>query len=196
MKLQRTMMALLITLLAATALAQNAPDPRQIIGEPKGQPLQGAALDAETKRVASVLRCPVCQGLSVYDSPAQMAVNMKHQVQDLVARGYTEEQILTYFEKSYGEFVRLEPPLRGLNWLVWLFPVLVAAGGGYGVWRFLKKSSGAEPPAPATADAVAFDRDRLPDDAELAQWVLRARELAYGWPGGRSPEAEAHSHGD
>ena len=28
-----------------------------------------------------------------------------------------------YFEKAYGEFVRLEPPMRGVNWLVWLSPV-------------------------------------------------------------------------
>ena len=32
---------------------------------------------------------------------------MKPQVRELVAAGYDQEQILAYFERSYGEFVRL-----------------------------------------------------------------------------------------
>jgi cytochrome c-type biogenesis protein CcmH/NrfF len=56
-------------------------------------------------------------------------VKMRGQVKDLVTKGYNEEQILTYFERSYGEFVRLEPPMRGLNLLVWLLPVVVLLAG-------------------------------------------------------------------
>jgi cytochrome c-type biogenesis protein CcmH len=189
MKTRCLLFALLIVLCAASLLAQSAPDPRQIIGPPAGPPLQGAELDVRAAKVSSVLRCPVCQGLSVQDSPTAMAVNMKHQVREMVAMGYSQEQILTYFEKSYGEFVRLEPALRGLNWLVWLGPLFLAIGGGYGVWRFLKKSSAAAHD-PAISEATA-DRDALPDDPELASWVLRARELAYGWPGGVSPQKRA-----
>ena len=31
----------------------------------------------------------------------------------------------------------------------------------------------------------------LPDDPELAPYVRRARELAYGWPGGTPPGEDA-----
>jgi cytochrome c-type biogenesis protein CcmH len=79
--------------------------------------------------IGSKLRCPVCQGVAISDSPAGMAVKMRGQVKDLVTKGYNEEQILTYFERSYGEFVRLEPPMRGLNLLVWLLPVVVLLAG-------------------------------------------------------------------
>lgn len=191
MKLTRMLTAVFLLLLAAASGAQKAPDAADIIGPPQGQPLSGAALEEQTKRVASVLRCPVCQGLSVNDSPAEMAVSMKRQVHDLVARGYTEEQILSYFEKSYGEFVRLEPPLRGVNWLVWIIPALLAVGGGYGVWRFLKNSAREAELADAVPDDLGPGRDVLPDDPELAPWVLRARELAYGWPEGRSPQSRS-----
>jgi len=44
--------------------------------------------------------------MSIADSPSEMAVNMKHQVRDLLSRGYTQEQILDYFERSYGQFQR------------------------------------------------------------------------------------------
>ena len=45
----------------------------------------GAALDTRTEEVGELLRCPVCQGLSVADSPATMATNMKAEVRSLLA---------------------------------------------------------------------------------------------------------------
>jgi len=162
-------------------------EPEALVGAPAGAPLSGAALDARTKEIGSLLRCPVCQGLSVADSPASMAVNMKGQVRQMLARGYTEGQILTYFEGSYGEFVRLEPPLRGVNWLVWLAPVAGLVLGGVAVARLLR-SRGAVPVAGSEREREDVPtRATLPDDPELARYVRRARELAYGWSGGTPP---------
>jgi len=48
----------------------KAPDPKWVVGDPAGPPRTGADLERETAHVASLLRCPVCQGLSVNDSPA------------------------------------------------------------------------------------------------------------------------------
>jgi cytochrome c-type biogenesis protein CcmH len=67
--------------------------------------------------------------LAIGDSPSIMAANMKAQVRELLERGYTEPQILSYFEKSYGGFVLLKPKFQGVNALVWILPVLVLAIG-------------------------------------------------------------------
>jgi cytochrome c-type biogenesis protein CcmH len=155
-------------------------DPRVVVGAPRGGALGGAALDAATQEIASVLRCPVCQGLSVADSPTDLARNMKRQVRELLAAGYDREQVLRYFEASYGEFVRLQPALRGVNWLVWAAPVAGLLAGGYVVARALRR------PHAARAAAEAPAAPEAPDDA-LAPYVSRVRELAYGWPGGRPP---------
>lgn len=163
------------------------PDPAAIVGPPRGRALSGPDLDARADEVGSLLRCPVCQGLSVADSPASMALKMKAQVKELLAAGYEQDQILNYFERSYGEFVRLEPPLRGVNWIVWLAPVLgLLAGGAMVAWA-LRRPRAAEP----TAAAAAPDRDTLPEDQALARYVLEVRELAYGWPGGVRPRPGA-----
>lgn len=187
---------LLPSVLGGAALAQETwPEeddllaPEQLVGAPAGPALSGDALEAAAAEVSSVLRCPVCQGLSVADSPATMALNMKSQVRDMVARGYTEEQILTYYELSYGEFVRLEPPLRGVNWLVWVAPLGALVLGGLVVARTLKARGGTEEAEPLP-DALP-GRGTLPDDPELAPYVRRARELAYGWPDGTPPEEES-----
>ena len=95
----------------------------ELIGQPQGMPLAGAELDEATEALASIMRCPVCQGLSVADSPTTSALAMKQEVHDLLAVGYTEEQVISYFESTYGEFIRLEPRAEGFNLLVWVAPV-------------------------------------------------------------------------
>lgn len=177
--------------LAAAAAAQGAgEDPAQVVGAPRGARLSGAALDARAKEIAGLLRCPVCQGLSVSDSPSTMASNMRAEVKDLVAAGYDQEQILAYFERSYGEFVRLKPPLRGVNWLVWLAPAFgLLAGAAVIAWALRAPRATADT-APA-AEAAIPGPDTLPGDASLAPYVLRVRERAYGWPGGVAPRPEA-----
>ena len=108
--------ALLALPLAATAqTGASAPDPAELVGPPMGQPLAGAALEARTEALGKLIRCPVCQGSSIADSPSEMAQNMKRQTRELLARGFEDEHILHYFELSYGEFIRLEPRAEGLE---------------------------------------------------------------------------------
>jgi cytochrome c-type biogenesis protein CcmH len=174
------------------------PGVRSVVGPPAGPRLSGTTLELRTEEVASLLRCPVCQGLSVGDSKAGMALKMKAQVKGLLAAGYEQEQILAYFERSYGEFVRLQPPLRGINWLVWLAPLLGLGLGAFVVTWALRRGAAAEaaPEVPRERGTEADEaelpaRDALPDDAELARCVKRVRELAYGWPGGTPPRQGA-----
>jgi len=99
------------------------------LGEPAGAPRSGAELDGVTEALASEMRCPVCQGMSIQDSPSDMARDMRGKVRDLLAEGYSPEQVMTYFESTYGEFVRLEPKPRGFNLVVWIAPVAVLVAG-------------------------------------------------------------------
>jgi hypothetical protein len=56
-------------LTSAGALGAQSPAVALPEPAPLGPPLSGAALDRATEEVASLMRCPVCQGLSVADSP-------------------------------------------------------------------------------------------------------------------------------
>jgi cytochrome c-type biogenesis protein CcmH len=187
-----------LLLLACSAYAQKTGAGTQGAppgaGEPRGVRLTGDALEARTKEVASLLRCPVCQGLSVADSPASLALEMKAEVREMLAAGYDQDQILAYFERSYGEFVRLKPQLRGVNWLVWTAPLLgLVLGGAVVGWalRAPKAPSAVAPRESTPAPAGPSEPDVLPSDPKLAPYVLKARELAYGWPGGVRPEGKS-----
>lgn len=180
-------LAVVVMFVALGAFAQNdastavegklqVPDAQQFVGPPQGQPLTGDALALQTHRVGSLLRCPVCQGMSVADSPSEMAVNMKHQVRELLARGYTEEQILKYFELSYGQFVLLKPKFEGVTGMVWVLPVIALLIGGVIVFFTLRRLE--KGPVKTTAPATTGDQPPVttPEDPYLA----RVRELVSG----------------
>jgi cytochrome c-type biogenesis protein CcmH len=131
---------------------------------PRGVPLQGDALAQQTHEIAARLRCPVCQGLSVADSPSEMAVNMKTEVRDMLARGYTREQIESHFVRSYGEFVLLAPKFAGVNALVWILPIVVLLAGAFVVRNKFKELTAAPRP---------MRENRDPD-------LARVRELVKG----------------
>jgi cytochrome c-type biogenesis protein CcmH len=185
---------LLLLVAAAGAAAQQPKEaadtgPGAVVGPPRGTPVEAAALEARTREVSALLRCPVCQGLSVADSPATMAMKMKAEVREMVAAGYDQDQILAYFERSYGEFVRLKPPLRGVNWLVWLAPALgLVLGLVVVAWALRAPGETADDATPSSASAV--EADAPPDDPALVPYLLRVREMAYGWPAGVRPGSE------
>ena len=144
-------------------LQLQIPDAEQLVGPPKGTPLTGNALTQRTHEIGRELRCPVCQGMSVADSPAEMAVNMKGQVHALLTRGYTEEQIFKYFELSYGQYVLLNPRFEGVGGMVWVLPVLAVILGAAIVFLKLRKLNQPPPPSPpptATADDPYLSRVR------------------------------------
>ncbi|TNE86167.1 MAG: cytochrome c-type biogenesis protein CcmH [Deltaproteobacteria bacterium] len=92
---------------------------------PPGTPVTGEALERLAHETGMGLRCPSCQGLSVAESPATSARTMNQRVHDLLAAGYSREQVEAYFVSRYGEWILLDPPTHGLSWLLWLLP----AGG-------------------------------------------------------------------
>ncbi len=115
-------------------------------------------LEARVQRLGKQLRCAVCQGVAIADSPAQMARAQLDRVRELVADGRSDEEIRDYFVERYGEWVLLEPPRHGLNWIVWLAPLALLLFGGVGVVLQLRRR-------PALANAAASANAAAPKDS-------------------------------
>lgn len=96
-------------------------------------------LEALTREVAAQLRCPVCQGNSIGDSPSELAQEMKSVVRDQLASGKSPEEVKGYFVAKYGEWVLLEPKASGFNLVVYLLPLLGVLAGGFVIWRAVRK---------------------------------------------------------
>ncbi len=100
--------------------------------DPCGQcddPLMHRDIDALVAEVASQLRCPVCRQLSVLDSPAEMAQEMRAVIRERLEAGETPEEVKAYFVSKYGEWILLAPKKKGFNLIVWLLPVVGVLGG-------------------------------------------------------------------
>ncbi|MGW5723329.1 cytochrome c-type biogenesis protein [Amycolatopsis sp. NPDC003865] len=70
------------------------------------------------------LRCPVCKSVSIADSPSETATAMRQAVQEQVAAGRSDQQVLDFFRARYGDWVLLDPPARGRTLWVWLLPAI------------------------------------------------------------------------
>ncbi|MGH9051639.1 MAG: cytochrome c-type biogenesis protein [Acidimicrobiia bacterium] len=72
--------------------------------------------------IASQLRCPTCQNLSVADSPSETSQAMREIITQQVAEGHSDEEIFTFFIDRYGEWIILAPPAAGGTLALWLLP--------------------------------------------------------------------------
>ena len=108
---------------------------------------QDSALEAATTMLASELRCPVCQGNSIQDSPSELAQQMRDLIRDQLRAGKTPDEVRAYFVDKYGEWILLSPKATGLNLIVYLVPLAAVLVGGLVVWRTVKRWTG-----PSSAD--------------------------------------------
>lgn len=115
---------------SATAPAQNAKPPAPAAASANLPAVNDSALEASTSAVAAELRCPVCQGLSIQDSPSELAKSMRSLVREQLAAGRTPDQVKAYFVSRYGEWILLAPKASGFNLVAYAGPLLVVLGGG------------------------------------------------------------------
>jgi cytochrome c-type biogenesis protein CcmH len=123
------------------------------------------------RSVASTLRCPVCQNLSVADSPSRLATQMRATIGQELQAGRTPAQIRQEFASAYGEWILLAPPKQGIDLAVWLAPLILLVGGlGISVVAVRRWTAGASPePSPGVDDEPAIsESDRSLLDRAMA----------------------------
>ena len=126
-------------------------------------------LDQRVIDVASQLKCPVCQGESVADSPALISQQMRAIIRQQLSQGRSEQQVISYFVDRYGSGILWSPPRQGFTLIAWIVPpafLLVGAITMLLVLRGWQKS--AKSPI-ADDDAEAGDA-REEQNPELAQF--------------------------
>lgn len=98
--------------------------------------------DDEVNAVAKEMFCPVCENTPLDVCPTTACAQWRDLIREKLAAGWTNDQIQDYFALQYGDRVLSEPPLRGLNWLVYTLPVVFFGAGAvlvYFVLRSMRK---------------------------------------------------------
>lgn len=86
-------------------------------------------LEARVMRIASELRCLVCQNQTIADSHADLAQDLRNQVREMLQQGKSEAEILDYMTQRYGDFVLYRPPVKSTTTLLWYGPAALLVGG-------------------------------------------------------------------
>jgi len=90
-------------------------------------PTKGVS-DQRAFALATQLKCLQCVGESVGASQSPLAVKFRQEIDRQMRQGRTDDEILNYFAQRYGRQVLETPPSSGVGALVWIVPVLAAAG--------------------------------------------------------------------
>lgn len=136
------MTALVLTI--GLLLGQFAPQHNELPLDPERE--------TRVQKLGKQIRCAVCQGLSISDSPASMARAQLSKVRELVVAGKSDQEIRDYFVARYGEWALLEPTANGANIVVWLGPLVLLVFGGLII---LSQVKGRIEPGPGAAAAPA-----------------------------------------
>lgn len=91
--------------------------------------LADPALEARARAISREIRCPVCQGETIDDSNAPIARDLRIIIRERLVTGDTDADVVDYIVARYGEGVLFNPPVKGVNLILWLAgPALLLAG--------------------------------------------------------------------
>jgi cytochrome c-type biogenesis protein CcmH len=141
----------LITLLLAALLfsaSAGAKEAAPVASNPQ--------LEARMMVLATELRCLVCQNQTIADSHADLAVDLRQQIRELLQKGMTDDQVRSYMTERYGDFVLYKPPFKTSTALLWAGPAALLGGALIALFVVLRQRQ--------KLGADAFDPE-TPDDA-------------------------------
>lgn len=125
-------------------------------------PLTGSAdgpTDEEVSKIGQELKCPVCQNISVADSPSELAGQMRAIIREKLEAGESEQDIVRYFVDRYGEEVLLDPPKDGFTSLVWLVPPVLIALMGVVLFMSFRRNASLSDVDDAPGESIDLSED-------------------------------------
>lgn len=143
--------------------------------------LAGRSEGDTAEEIGSLIRCPVCQGVPITDSPAPMARDMMDVLRQSLADGATRQEAIKEVLGAYPGSLLLQPEVTASTVALWLLPLL-ALGAGVGLALTLRRSR----------RGVDTPREREELEQRLAQVQSDLDELAAQQAAGEVEPAAAH----
>ena len=94
---------------------------------------------ARIQALSGKLRCLVCQNQSIAESDADLATDLRRELQEQVKAGRSDAQILDFMVQRYGDFVLYKPPLKASTVLLWVGPFVLLAVAGAALVTVLRR---------------------------------------------------------
>jgi len=118
--------------------------------------------EARYHKLITELRCVVCVSQNISDSNAELAQDLRRQTYEMIQRGASNEEIVTFMVQRYGEYVLYRPPLKPSTALLWLGPFIIFAVGVIVLIVFIRRRN-KEPEVELTNEEHARAKSLLDD---------------------------------
>jgi cytochrome c-type biogenesis protein CcmH len=102
-------------------------------------------LDKRTAALAEELRCLVCQNQTLAESNAPLAVDLRNQMREQLAKGASEREVREFMVARYGDFVLYKPPFKASTAALWLGPFALLLIGIVLLVRRVRRQRAPEP---------------------------------------------------
>jgi cytochrome c-type biogenesis protein CcmH len=106
-------------------------------------------LDKRVAALADELRCLVCQNQTLAESNAPLAIDLRTQIREQLARGASEGEVRAFMVARYGDFVLYNPPFKASTAALWLGPFALLA---LGLWVLRRVATRRRPAAPLLSE--------------------------------------------
>jgi cytochrome c-type biogenesis protein CcmH len=83
---------------------------------------------ARYKTLIHELRCLVCQNQNLADSNAPLAKQLREEAYTMLNKGASDQDVIDFMVKRYGDFVLYSPPLKSTTYLLWIGPFVLLLG--------------------------------------------------------------------
>ena len=110
--------------------------------------------------LAEQLRCLVCQNQSIAESNAELAVDLRREINEQIRAGRSDADIRDFMVARYGDFVLYRPPVKSHTLLLWFGPALLAIAALLAFMRALRNRRRRATERPLTA-AEHAEAERL-----------------------------------
>jgi cytochrome c-type biogenesis protein CcmH len=110
-------------------------------------------------KLSNELRCLVCQNESIANSNAGLAKDLRTEMYEMLQAGKTEDEIIDYMVKRYGDYVLYDPPFKPITLLLWFGPAIIFFIGVFFAFRFIR----AQQSEMASDEMSENDIERLKD---------------------------------
>lgn len=102
------------------------------------KPLDNSKDETRAQKIFKQIRCLVCEGESLAESNADLAINMRDLIREKVAAGESDKHIRQYLVWRYGESILQKPPFSAGTYVLWFLPLILLVGGVIMIARAIK----------------------------------------------------------
>jgi cytochrome c-type biogenesis protein CcmH len=114
--------------------------------------------EEQFRQLIGQLRCLVCQNETLADSDADLAHDLRQEIYEMKKSGKSDQEVIDYLVKRYGDFVLYKPPVKPSTYLIWYGPFVLLGVASVLLVRAVGRQRQVDEPAISAEERKRLDQ--------------------------------------